>query len=130
MTERGYPKTLEALAAHIHQPLFSDLFRRFLYEEVHGPPEEDAPLIPIDACPIFAGKITVHHSAIARFYAPSDLGGAGGMYRERIRSNPNWHGCARHDTVLIDVAAPIMRGLVIGRVRLFFSFAFRDQLYE
>ncbi|KAJ7821245.1 hypothetical protein B0H13DRAFT_1660486, partial [Mycena leptocephala] len=72
----------------------------------------------------------VHHSAVARFYAPNDLGGAGGMHRERIRSNPNWHGYARRDTVLIDVGGPVMGGIVIGRVLLFFSFVFRDQDYE
>ncbi|KAJ7101001.1 hypothetical protein C8R43DRAFT_1141269 [Mycena crocata] len=128
--QRGYPKTVEALAAHIHQPRFPELLRRFLYEELHGPPADNAPLIPIDSCPAFAGCITVHHSAIARFYAPSDLGGAGGMYRERIRSNPNWHGFARRDTVLVDVGAPVMNGIVIGRVLLFFAFSFADQLYE
>ncbi|KAJ7457137.1 hypothetical protein B0H11DRAFT_2160829 [Mycena galericulata] len=129
-SQRGYPKTLEALAAHIQQPRFPELFRRFLYEEQNGPPAEDAPPVPIDVCPVFGGRITVHHSAIARFYAPSDLGGAGGMYREHIRSNPNWHGYARRDTVLVDVGAPVMRGLVIGRVLLFFSFAFADKLFE
>ncbi|KAJ6563500.1 hypothetical protein B0H10DRAFT_1688189, partial [Mycena sp. CBHHK59/15] len=74
--------------------------------------------------------ITIHHSAIARFYAPSDLGGAGGMYRERIRSNPNWHGYPRRDTVLIDVDSPVMGGIVVGRVHLFFSFSFRDEDYR
>ncbi|KAJ7108121.1 hypothetical protein C8R44DRAFT_842997 [Mycena epipterygia] len=128
--QRGYPKTLGALAAHIQQPLLPTLLRRFLHEELNGAPNADDVLIPIDACPIFSGRITVHHSAIARFYAPSDLGGAGGMYRERIRSNPNWHGYARRDTVLVDVGTPMMGGIVIGRVQLFFSFAFADKLFE
>ncbi|KAJ6517770.1 hypothetical protein DFH09DRAFT_1251301 [Mycena vulgaris] len=128
--QRRYPRALLALAAHIHQPQFPGLFRRFLHEELHGPPDINLPPIPIDSCPVFAGRITVHHSAIARFYAPSDLGGAGGMYRERIRSNPSWHGYARRDTVLIDVGAPIMSGIVIGRVLLFFSFGFAEKLYE
>ncbi|KAJ7789014.1 hypothetical protein B0H14DRAFT_3575221 [Mycena olivaceomarginata] len=127
--QRGYPKTIEALAVHIHQPRLPDLLRRFLYEELNGP-HDDAPAVPIDACPVFAGRITVHHSAVARFYAPSDLGGAGGMYRERIRSNPNWHGYARRDTVLVDVGTPIMHGLVIGRVLLFCSFVFSDRVFE
>ncbi|KAJ7439253.1 hypothetical protein B0H11DRAFT_2254004 [Mycena galericulata] len=116
-SQRGYPKTLE-LAAQIQPPRFPELLRRFLYEEQNGPPAEDAPPVPIDVCPVFGGRITVHHSAIARFYAPSDLGGAGGMYREHIQSNPNWHGYARRDTVLVDVGAPVMRGLVIGRCAL------------
>ncbi|KAJ6494335.1 hypothetical protein C8R45DRAFT_1135098 [Mycena sanguinolenta] len=129
-TQRGYPRSLDQLAAHIHQPQFPTVFRRFLHEELHGPPDPQLPLIPIDECPTFAGRINVHHSAIARFYAPSDLGGAGGMYRERIRSNPNWHGYPRRDTVLIDVGSDIMGGIVIGRVHLFFSFDFAERLYE
>ncbi|KAJ7241483.1 hypothetical protein B0H12DRAFT_1236970 [Mycena haematopus] len=128
--QRRYPKTVEALAAHIQQPLLPDLLWRFLYEELNGPPDAEAAPVPIDACPVFAGRITVHHSAIARFYAPSDLGGAGGMYRERIRSNPNWHGYDRRDTVLVDVGAPVMHGLVIGRVLLFFSFVFTERVFE
>ncbi|KAJ7482439.1 hypothetical protein FB451DRAFT_1170305 [Mycena latifolia] len=79
---------------------------------------------------LFAGRITVHHSAIARFYAPSDLGGAGGMYHERIRANPNWRGYPRRDTVLVDVGAPVMHGIVIGRVLLFFSFVFAERVFE
>ncbi|KAJ7106757.1 hypothetical protein C8R44DRAFT_638284, partial [Mycena epipterygia] len=70
----------------------------------------------------------VYHSAVTRFYAPSDLCGAGGMYRERIRSNPNWHGSyARHDTVFVETDAeqPGMLGMSIGRVHLFFSFTYR-----
>ncbi|KAJ7183927.1 hypothetical protein C8R46DRAFT_1159216 [Mycena filopes] len=128
--QRGYPKTIHTLATHIQQPELPTLLRRFLYEELHGAPDNDAPPIPLEACPVFGGRITVHHSAIARFYAPSDLGGAGGMYRERIRSNPSWHGHPRRDTVLVDVGAPIMRGLVIGRVLLFFSFDFAERSFE
>ncbi|KAJ7737732.1 hypothetical protein B0H16DRAFT_1762218 [Mycena metata] len=128
--QRGYPKTLQALAAHIQQPQLPALLRRFLQEELNGAPDDDAPPVPLEDCPVFGGRITVHHSAIARFYAPSDLGGAGGMYRERIRSNPNWHGYPRRDTVLVDVGGPVMRGLVIGRALLFFSFAFADRSFE
>ncbi|KAJ7784883.1 hypothetical protein DFH07DRAFT_1054423 [Mycena maculata] len=123
---RGYPQELDALAECIQQPRFPTLFRRFLHEEIHGPVED----IAITDCPIFHGRISVYHSAISRFYAPSDLCGAGGMYSERIRSNPNWHGYARHDTILIDIGAPAMHGLVIGRVLLFFSFTFSDTDYQ
>ncbi|KAJ6603986.1 hypothetical protein B0H10DRAFT_1922983 [Mycena sp. CBHHK59/15] len=52
------------------------------------------------------------------------------MYRERIRSNTNWHGYPRRDTVLIDVDSPVMGGIVVGRVHLFFSFSFRDEDYR
>ncbi|KAJ7483082.1 hypothetical protein B0H11DRAFT_1205027 [Mycena galericulata] len=128
--QRGYPKYLQALADHIGQPSLPLLLRRFLHAEVHGAPADGAPPLPLHSCPTFEGRITVHHSAIARFYAPSDLGGAGGMYRERIRSNPNWHGYPRRDTVLIDIGGPIMGGLIIGRVMLFLSFAFGGEDYQ
>ncbi|KAJ7745480.1 hypothetical protein DFH07DRAFT_748950, partial [Mycena maculata] len=71
----------------------------------------------------------VHHSVVACFYAPSDLCGASGMYRERIRSNPNWHGSyARYDTVFVETDAERegMLGMSIGGVFLFFSFTFQD----
>ncbi|KAJ6448828.1 hypothetical protein C8R45DRAFT_1057369 [Mycena sanguinolenta] len=123
--ERKYPRHLLALATHIGQPRFPDLLRRFLYQELH--PESDVPPadIPLHLCPNFHGRIYVYHSAVARFYAPSDLCGTGGMHRERIRAHPNWYGSyARHDTVFIETDAdrPGMEGMVIGRVLLFFSF--------
>ena len=54
------------------------------------------------------------------------------MYRERIRSTPNWHGeYPRHNTVFVetDAALPRMRGMVIGQILLFFSFSFHHQIY-
>ncbi|KAJ7150482.1 hypothetical protein C8R43DRAFT_887359, partial [Mycena crocata] len=75
----------------------------------------------------------VYHSATARFYAPSDLCGAGGMHRERIRSNLRWHGSyPRRDTVLItlDSERPGMLGMTVGRVFLFFSFTHVDTYYR
>jgi hypothetical protein len=85
-----------------------------------------------DKCPSFVGNISVFHSAVACFYSPSDLCGAGGMYRERIRSNPNWRGTfARHDTMFIETNAELdgMPGMAIGRARLLFSFKFRDRTH-
>ncbi|KAJ7735044.1 hypothetical protein B0H16DRAFT_1676755 [Mycena metata] len=118
--ERNYPCHLQPLAAYIKQPTFPALLH----------PDSDGDDIPIDLCPNFHGRIYVHHSAIARFYAPSDLCGVGGMYRERIWSHPNWHGMyPRRDTVFIETDAelPGMRGMVIGRVLLFFSFTTLDE---
>jgi hypothetical protein len=88
--------------------------------------------IDVRDCPHFWGPISVYHSAIAYFYAPSDLCGAGGMYRERIRSNPNWHReYPRYDTVFVQTSAGLdgMPGMTIARVLLFFSFTFNDTYY-
>jgi hypothetical protein len=74
----------------------------------------------------------VYHSAVARFFAPSDLYGAGGMYQEQIRSNLNSReGYARQDTVFIetDGGQDGMWGMVIGHVWLFFSFVSDRKCY-
>ncbi|KAJ7204092.1 hypothetical protein GGX14DRAFT_369056 [Mycena pura] len=126
--QRVYPRDLLGLAAFIKQPRLPLLFRRYLYEAIHGPILDGA--IPATNYPTFGGKIYTHHGAITRFYAPSDLCGAGGMYRETVRSNPDWHGYARRDTVLVDAGTPTMRGLVVGRVLLFFSFRFAEVDHE
>lgn len=126
--ERGYPRAVKDLAAHIKQPRFPELLQLFLYDQLN--PNLDVNYVNLDDCPRFDGPIYVYHSAIARFYSPSDLCGAGGMYRERIRSNPNWRGeYARHDTVFVQTGLGRMSGMAIGRVFLFFSFTFDNVRY-
>jgi hypothetical protein len=90
-SERHYPHSAEGLAEHLGQPRFPNLLCHFLYEQTH-PDVDTAADVPIDDCPSIHSRVYVYHSAVARFYAPSDLCGAGGMYRECIRSNPNWRG--------------------------------------
>ena len=71
--------------------------------------------------------VSVFHSAVATFFAPSDPSGSRGMRRERIRSTPSWHGGEpRHDCafVVVDEGRPGMRGMAVVRVRLFFSVEF------
>ena len=82
--------------------------------------------------PQFDGRIRVHHSAQATFFAPSDLCGAGGMHQERIRSTPSWHGHPRRDTVFVvlDDSLPGMEGMVVARVHLFISFCYRCVNYS
>ncbi|KAI0246101.1 hypothetical protein BJV78DRAFT_1135903, partial [Lactifluus subvellereus] len=77
--------------------------------------------------------ISVFHSAISRFYAPSDLCGAGGMYRKRICSNPNWCGeYACYDTMFVETNVGLdgMPGMAIGCARLFFSFKAWGKVYS
>lgn len=132
MLERDYPCALEALSAHIQQPSLPELLRRFLYDQIHPNNLISSADIALDDCPRFYGRISVFHSAVARFYAPSDICGAGGMHREHIRSTPVWRGeYPRYDTVFVetDRELPGMGGLTVGRVFLFFSFTFQDVLY-
>jgi len=129
---RGYPRSLESLAHHINQPQFPEALRRFLYDQVHPDSNISSADVDIEECPNFMGRIYVYHSAIARFYAPSDPCGAGGMYRERIRSNPNWRGeYARYDTMFVMTGTEVdaMHGMTIGRALLFFSFTYGDTYF-
>jgi hypothetical protein len=131
-TERAYPRYLSDVANHIDQPMLPELVRHFLYDQLNPDSANPGADMPLDECPFFEGRISVFHSATARFYAPSDLCGTRGMYRERIRSTPLWRGqYARRDTVFIetDPTLPGMPGMDVGRIFLFFSFVFRDVSY-
>ncbi|KAI9444386.1 hypothetical protein BJY52DRAFT_1206719 [Lactarius psammicola] len=86
----GYPHSLEDLA------------------------NNDAPN-SLSELPQFHSRVRVHHSAVATFFAPSDLCGTGGMLQERIRSMPSWYDHPCHDTVyvVLDDTLPSMEGMVI-----------------
>jgi hypothetical protein len=122
-----YPRNIDSLGAQLGINL-SSLTRRFLYDQLN--PDSDTPgsNVTLSKCPEVRGSVFVFHSAVATFYAPSDLSGIGGMYRERIRATPSWkkgnRSVPRYDCVLVDVSPSLspMRGLLVGRVRLFFSF--------
>ncbi|KZP19656.1 hypothetical protein FIBSPDRAFT_911331 [Athelia psychrophila] len=121
----SYPKCAEELGAHIEQPRLHELICRFLYEQEN--PNSDIPgsEVALEDCPPFDSNIRIFHSAIACFFAPSNLCGAGGMYREHIRSCPSWFNSGpRRDTVLVITDSTVrgMAGMTVGRVLLFFSF--------
>lgn len=85
-----------------------------------------------DDIPLIDSKVSVFHSAIATFHAPSDPSGTHGMRRERIRSTPSWRGLApRRDCALVveDDDKPGMRGLGVVRVLLLFSFEYDNTQY-
>ncbi|KIM37143.1 hypothetical protein M413DRAFT_31087 [Hebeloma cylindrosporum] len=121
---RNYPRTLNALAAHVNQPRLVELTRRFLHDQLHpdGPSSDN---LDLDECPDITGKVSVFHSAVATFFAPSDECGLRGMCCERIRSCPSWRKKApRRDCAFVveDEDKPGMRGMNVARVQLFFSF--------
>ena len=129
---RGYPHDAHGIAQQINQPRFPVLLHHFLWEILNPDLPRSPNEIPINECPFFECNINVYNSAIACFYAPSNLCGTGGMYHEWIQSTPNWHGeYLRQDTVFVETNAelPGMRGMVIGRVLLLFSFSFRGHIY-
>lgn len=124
------------MALHIDQPQLPALVRRFLFDQltVQADDAPDSMEAPLEDCPHFNGRIFVYHSATARFYAPSDLCGAGGMRHELIRSNPVWQGeYPRHDTMFVtttDTEHSGFMGMCVGRVYLFFSFVHEGVYYR
>ena len=130
---RHYPRSLEALAAHIKQPQLPALARRFLFDQLNNNPEVTSDNVDLEDCPMIEGKISVFHSAIASFFAPSDECGRYGMRRERIRSCPLWRGKApRRDCAFVveDEDKPGMRGMNVVQVQLFFSFTYNGKEYQ
>ncbi|KAF8262148.1 hypothetical protein EI94DRAFT_1773268 [Lactarius quietus] len=111
-------------------PKFPLTFTQFLYKHRH--PEEPIAPSAIEECPTFNGAIKVHHSAVARFYAPSDLSRSGGLRHKRIRSMPNFFGHPHCDTVFVvtNDSQPGMKGMEIGRVLLFFSFEYQREKFS
>ncbi|KAI0027374.1 hypothetical protein K488DRAFT_81145 [Vararia minispora EC-137] len=116
-----YPCNLVELAHKINMPDLPLLTRRFLHYQLNPDAEGE-----IDKANY--PEIT----ATATFYAPSDNSGLQGMRRELIRSTPSWHGGpARCDCVFLveDKDQPGMKGMTVGRARLFFRFKFEGQIY-
>ncbi|KDQ52562.1 hypothetical protein JAAARDRAFT_115987, partial [Jaapia argillacea MUCL 33604] len=70
----------------------------------------------------FEGRVLVYHSAVAQFYAASDICGAGGMYQECICSNLNWHSEDACYATEVNANMCGMWGMVVGCVKLFFLF--------
>lgn len=122
---RNYPRHLDQLATHIRRPDLPLLLRQFLYEQLHPDAETDASDLAPELLPQILSRISVYHSAVAIYHAPSDLSGVGGMHKERIRSTPSWHGSQpRYDCVFAEKDAGIkgFDGLYAARVLLFLSF--------
>ncbi|KAJ7182268.1 hypothetical protein C8R43DRAFT_1083515 [Mycena crocata] len=126
--ERSYPRFAEDLANHIHFANFPILLANFLSDQLQPDSRSDNTDTDIDVDPsdITSHPISVFHSAIATFYAPSDPSGIRGMRRERIRSTPSWrkHGARRDCAFAVeDQTQHGFRGMSVVRVRLFFSFS-------
>jgi hypothetical protein len=126
-----YPRDIESLGIRIGFRNLAALTRRFLYDQLNKDGGLSGSNVHLSECPEIRGSVFVFHSAIATFYAPSDISGIGGMLRERIRATPSWkkgdRNAPRYDCILVDVDPPLspMHGLLVGRVRLFFSFHHR-----
>ncbi|KAI0629622.1 hypothetical protein C8Q77DRAFT_1220285 [Trametes polyzona] len=129
---KGYPPALNDVALFIGLPQLPQLIQHFLYAQLHPESEIAAADIPLAQCPPPPARITIFPSALAIFYAPSDLSGAKGMKKERICACRSWRGGpARKDCAFVemDPDAPGFRGLGAVRVHLFFSFKADDGVH-
>ncbi|KAJ3966017.1 hypothetical protein EV361DRAFT_1028835 [Lentinula raphanica] len=118
----NYPSYLPELAAHIQQAFFPAALCRYLWSYFYGDAEQPHDL---ELCPTFSGRITVYHSAVTWFYAPSDLCGVGGMHSECIQSHPRWR-----NSYSLTNQSPFMCGLTVAQVLLFFAFTHDGKRHE
>ncbi|KAF7372468.1 hypothetical protein MVEN_00108400 [Mycena venus] len=125
--ERSYPRFANSLADYIKVPDFPDLLLNFLHDQLSSPNYPIYSDVSDDDLDISELPISVYHSAVATFYAPSDPSGIRGMRRERIRSTPTWrkHGPRRDCVFVVENQGELgFRGMSVVRVRLFFSFSY------
>ncbi|KAG1844251.1 hypothetical protein C8R48DRAFT_750879 [Suillus tomentosus] len=88
----SYPRRAQAIGEMIGTPSFHNLIRQFLHDQRnpgHAIPGCD---MDISQCPDFNGKVDIFHSAVASFYAASDICGVNGMIHYTICVAPR-HDC-------------------------------------
>lgn len=111
------------------------LVQHFLYEQLHPDSELPGCAVEPGILPTPESTVAVFPSAIASFFAPSDVSGVCGMYRQRIRATHLWRRgdfpVPRYDTVLVSTGddADGFDGTHVARVKLFFSFKHNDIEY-
>jgi hypothetical protein len=95
--------TLGRAARFVRRTDFPVLARRFLFDQLNPNPVIPSTDMIANAFPVIGGKICIFNSAVATFYAPSDISGVSGMRREYIRATSSWrNGPARYDCVYVN----------------------------
>ena len=121
------------LANKISQPDLVPLIHKFLQDQLHPNSDSSTSTSLSAVLPFFDEPISVYPSAVATFYAPSDLCGTQGMCHECICAVEFWrrgHGCYNCVFVNTDPAVQGMLGLDIAHVCLFFSLTFCGKFYQ
>ena len=120
------------LANEISQPDLVPLICKFLQDQLYPDSDSSTSTSLSAVLPFFDELISVYPSAVATFYAPSDLCGTQGMCHKHIHAVESWRqGHGHYDCVFVntDPAAQGMLGLDIGHVCLFFLFMFCGKFY-
>ncbi|KAF8232214.1 hypothetical protein L208DRAFT_1273351, partial [Tricholoma matsutake] len=82
------------------EPDLSYLIQQSIYNQQHPDNLSDASILDL---PTFYGKITIYTSAVATFYAPSDISGVGSMHCECIHAVKSWRkGPSHYDTIFVN----------------------------
>jgi len=128
-SEAKRAQTVVQLASELGIPHLTTLIEEFLFQQLN--PDDLCSLrdVPWYECPS-CNKITVINSAVALFYAPSDISGIGGMQHKYIRSCPSWQNRPpRYDCAFVNTDPRLkgMCGLDVMRVLGFFFFCFSRQ---
>ena len=122
----------DSIADTINQPDLTHLIQRFIHGRIPPDSDSEASSSTSSDLPEFHAKISIYSSAVATFYAPSDVSGIGGMRCERIHAIDAWrNGPGRYDCVFVNTNPTVdgMLGLDIARVRLLFSFKHEDTIF-
>ena len=121
------------MASYIQFPTFPNLLHAFLNDQLGGSDNEgDLDSSSDDGILEHISSISVFHSAIASFYAPSDPSGVRGMRCERIRSTPFWRSTGpRRDCAFVVEKQNEhgFRGMSVVCIKLFFSFNYEGEHY-
>ncbi|KAF8509710.1 hypothetical protein BU17DRAFT_77813 [Hysterangium stoloniferum] len=125
---------VDELAHSLNEPNFVNKLHLFTADQIHADsyfnmsPMDDSD----DQPPEIDNLIMLYPSAVATYFAPSDLSDIGGMRSERIRTTPNWRKEGPHyDTVFVNTNLDEdgMHSLDIARIKQFFSFKCQGRLY-
>jgi hypothetical protein len=128
----SYPRNIDILATQFSMPRLPELIRRFLYDQLNPDAMQPGSDVDLGECPTLHGRFYIFHSAVAQFYAPSNISGTSGMYSERIRATPSWFGgAARNDCIFVSKDPDLegMGGMHVTRVQFFFSFDHDQKKY-
>jgi len=124
--------TVNNVATNLDEPDLQRLIQSFLRDQLHDASSLSNIDDSDDDLPEFDEVISLYTSAVATFYAPSDLSGIGGMHREHIQALSSWRGEGpQYDCIFIntDPTQNGMSGLKVACVQSFFCFKFWNELY-
>ncbi len=132
-TGRRYPKTLAEISDVIQVRDLSELVSNYLHEQdLPGSPVSASSDLPL-LVPDHNKRVYVFHSASITFCAPSDPSSTNNMQREHVQATPSWWGGhPRYDCIFAsnDSDVPGFRGLLVGRLKLLFSFTYGHDQHQ